>query len=97
MRDPLQRKINVAAFWRKLHSIAENIYNDLPKLHIIANIIIVKTPFNMAVVMQSFVMALLTYQRVDLFQQFGNGKFFVLQRHPSRFNPGHIQDIIDKA
>ena len=47
--------------------------------------------------MQPFVFALPVDDDIDLVQEFPEGEFVTLQRHPAGFNTAHVQDVVDQA
>ena len=53
-------------------------------------------PFDVAAVVDAFLGALAADQRIDLFQQVGNRKLFILQAHTPGFDARHIQDVVDQ-
>ena len=94
--NPFYRKINLAAFRRELDRIAQDVEEDLPQLHVIADVIIVDMPVDITAVPEPFLVALTADQGIDLFQKMGNGKLFVLQGRAAGFDPRHIEDIVDQ-
>ena len=89
------QKAYASAFRGELDRIAEDVDHHLLELHDIADIIIVYLPDRLAVVNNSFRMALIADHRINLFQRFGKRELFLLNGHPPGFDAAHIQNVID--
>ena len=82
---------------REFDSIAENVDQDLPELHVVSDVVIVNLAMNVALIIKPLVLALPAEHGVDGFQQFREGKFLISQRHPAGLDAGHVQNIIDQV
>ena len=64
------QQTDAAPLRRELHGIAQNIDQDLPEFHVVADIVVIGLSIDMAVVIQSFISALTAEHDIDGFQKF---------------------------
>ena len=88
--------IHLPARRREFDGIAKNIDENLPQFHIVADVVVVDLAIDMALVVQSFLLALAAENGVDVLDQLGKGELLVLERHPSGFDAGHVQNVVDQ-
>ena len=81
----------------KLYGIPEDVDQYLLEFHVIADIVPVQASHDPALIRQTLVHALAVDHDIDLFYKAAEQEVFLLQHHPPRFDPAHIQDIVDQV
>ena len=95
--DRLDGKGNRPAFRGKFDCVAENVDHHLAQLHVVADIIVPDISAGPAVIFQALVPALTADNGIHLFQHLCKGELLALDCHTARFDPAHVQDIVDDA
>ena len=90
-------KFYTAAFGREFNCVAEDVDQHLLQFHVVADVILVELPLDMALVIQTAVHTLAVEHDIDSFQQFLQRELFIPQHEPSGFDAGHIEDIVDQS
>ena len=85
------------ALFREFYCISQHIDQHLPQLKAVAHIIIIYIGADTALVIDSFLLTLPAEHGIQHLDQLGEGKLLIPDDHPARFDPGHIQDIIDQG
>ena len=97
LRDRLNGKGNRPAFRGKFDCVAEDVDHHLAQLHVVADIIVPDISAGPAVIFQALVPALTADNGIHLFQYLCKRELLALDCHTARFDPAHVQNIVDDA